>query len=270
MADKRVSETELLLPALYFINREPGITTSRLKSLLVDLLRPTGKDAEIAKNRSDTYFEQKVRNLVSHRTLERRGYGEYRKVGRDGVHTITEAGIAFLRTNIDALEYLFSGDFNYDDVQSSFVDLAKIGEQKQRILIYDENLVIEEGTRRVRNAQVYERSKKLREAAIRRYSINGHLACSVCSFDFSTVYGERGRGYIEIHHQKPIFQYEEQDTAKFLEQALQNVVPVCSNCHRMIHREKNAPMPVEELRQLVEQERNHSSSRSQWDMQRLG
>ncbi len=48
MVDKRVSETELLLPALYFINREPGITTSRLKSLLVDLLRPTGKDAEIA------------------------------------------------------------------------------------------------------------------------------------------------------------------------------------------------------------------------------
>jgi len=259
MVDKRVSETELLLPALYFINREPGITTSRLKSLLVDLLRPTGKDAEIAKNRSDTYFEQKVRNLVSHRTLQGRGYAEYRKVGRDGVHTVTEAGRAFLRTNIDALEYLFSGDFNYNDVQSSFVDLTKIGEQKQRILIYDENLVIEEGTRRVRNAQVYERSKKLREAAISRCTINGHLACSVCSFDFSTVYGERGRGYIEIHHQKPIFQYEEQDTAKFLEQALQNVVPVRSNCHRMIHREKNAPMPVEELRQIVEQVRIHSS-----------
>ncbi len=242
MVDKRVSETELLLPALYFINREPGITTSRLKSLLVDLLRPTGKDAEIAKNRSDTYFEQKVRNLVSHRTLQGRGYAEYRKVGRDGVHTVTEAGRAFLRTNIDG-----------------FVDLTKIGEQKQRILIYDENLVIEEGTRRVRNAQVYERSKKLREAAISRCTINGHLACSVCSFDFSTVYGERGRGYIEIHHQKPIFQYEEQDTAKFLEQALQNVVPVRSNCHRMIHREKNAPMPVEELRQIVEQVRIHSS-----------
>ena len=185
MADKRVSETELMLPALYFINREPGITTSRLKSLLVDLLRPTGKDAEIAKNRSDTYFEQKVRNLVSHRTLQ--GYADYSRVGNDGIHTITEVGRAFLQTNIDALEYLFSGDFNYDDVQSSFVDLTKIGEPKQKILIYDENLVIEEGTRRVRNVQVYERSKKLREAAINRYTIKGHLECSVCSFDFSAV-----------------------------------------------------------------------------------
>lgn len=259
MANKRISERELLLPALYFIDREPRITTSRLKSLLVDLLKPTGKDAQIARNRSDTYFEQKVRNLVSHRTLQQLGYAQYDRAGNDGIHTITEVGKAFLQTNMDALEYLLSGDFNYDDIQSSFVDLTKLGEQKQKILIYDENLVIEEGTRRVRNVQVYERSRKLREAAIKHYTINDHLACSVCSFDFSAVYGERGKGYIEIHHEKPIFQYEKQDTAKFLEQALQNVAPVCSNCHRMIHREKNAPMPVKELRQLVERVRTHSS-----------
>ena len=102
----------------------------------------------------------------------------------------------------------------------------------------------------------------LREAAINRHTINGHVQCSVCSFDFYEAYGERGRGYIEIHHQKPVFQYEDQDTAKFLEQALQNVAPLCSNCHRMIHREKNAPMPVEELRQLIEQVRIHSSLRA--------
>ena len=223
----------------------------------MDLLRPTGKDAEIAKNRSDTYFEQKVRNLVSHRALKRRGYAEYQQAGRDGLHTITEAGIAFLRRNMDALEYLLSGDFNYVDIKSSFIDLTKISEKKQKILIYDEKDVIEEGTRRVKNVQVHERSKKLRDAAISRYTINGHLVCSVCSFDFHEVYGEQGKGYIEIHHQKPIYQYEDQDIVKFIEQALQNVVPVCSNCHRMILREKNAPMPVEELRQLVVQARTH-------------
>lgn len=37
MTEKRVSETELVLPALYFIDKEPDITTSRLKLLLVDL-----------------------------------------------------------------------------------------------------------------------------------------------------------------------------------------------------------------------------------------
>jgi hypothetical protein len=255
VTEKRVSETELVLPALYFIDKEPDITTSRLKLLLVDLLKPTGRDAEIAKGRADTYFEQKVRNLVSHRTLQRLGYAEYKRMGSDGVHSITKSGKDFLQTNIDALEYLFSGDFNYDDMQSSFVNLTKTGEQKQKILIYDENLVIEEGARRIKNVQVYERSRKLREVAINRCTKKDHIQCSVCSFDFYAVYGKRGRGYIEIHHQKPIVQYEDQDTDKFIEQALQNVAPVCANCHRMIHREKNAPMSVEELKQLVEQAR---------------
>ena len=257
MTEKRVSEAELVLPALYFISREPGVTTSRLKSLLVDLLKPTGKDAEVAKGRTDTYFEQKVRNLVSHRTLQRLGFATYSRVDNDGVHTITEAGKDFLETNIDVFEYLFSGDFNYEDIQSSIVDITMVGGRKRKILKYDENFIIEEGTRRVKNVQVYERSKKLREAAISRYTLKGHLKCSVCSFDFYEVYGERGRGYIEIHHKKPIVQYEDQDLTKFIEQALQNVVPVCSNCHRMIHRDKNAPIPIEELRQLVQNARTH-------------
>jgi hypothetical protein len=179
----------------------------------------------------DTYFEQKVRNLVSHRTLQKLGYAVYSKVGSsDGVHTITESGKDFLQTNIDALEYLVSGDFTYDDVQSSFAAIPVVGEQRQKILVYDENLVIEEGTRQVKNIPVYERSKKLREAAINRYTINGDLKCSVCLFEF-------------------------------IEQALQNVVPVCSNCHRMIHREKNAPMPIEGLRQLVQNARNTHTNR---------
>jgi len=54
MTEKRISETELILPALYFISKEPNITISRLKALLVELLKPTGKDAEIAKGRART------------------------------------------------------------------------------------------------------------------------------------------------------------------------------------------------------------------------
>jgi hypothetical protein len=74
MNGKRISEQELVLPTLYFINKEPNITMQRLKSLLMDVFKLSGKDIEIAKNRNDTYFEQKVRNLVSHRTLDKLGY----------------------------------------------------------------------------------------------------------------------------------------------------------------------------------------------------
>jgi len=255
MSEKRIREMELVLPALYFINEEPDITTSRLKQLLMNLLKPTGKDAEIARGRKDIYFEQKVRNLVSHRTLEKPGYAIYTEA--NSTHTITEKGKKFLQTNIDALEYLLSGDFGYHDIQSDLVILTNIGEHKKKILIYEENLVIEEGNRQTKNITVYERSKTLRDAAISHHTVNGHIKCSVCSFDFYSVYGERGRRFIEIHHQKPIFQYEEdQGTSMFIEQALQNVVPLCSNCHRMIHRERNAPISVDELKLIIQKASN--------------
>lgn len=57
------------------------LTTSELIDRLTKRLQPTGKDAEIINERSDTHFSQKVRNLVSHRNqgtgLETRGLAIY-------------------------------------------------------------------------------------------------------------------------------------------------------------------------------------------------
>ena len=63
------SENEIREEALRELanSRTGKLTTPQLIELLEDRLRPTGKDAEIADGRSDTYFSQKVRNLVSHR-----------------------------------------------------------------------------------------------------------------------------------------------------------------------------------------------------------
>jgi hypothetical protein len=70
------------------------LTTTELIALLEKRLSPTGKDAEIADGRSDTYFSQKVRNLVSHRDqgtgLESRGLAHYDADGESW--TITEEG----------------------------------------------------------------------------------------------------------------------------------------------------------------------------------
>ena len=61
----------------------PGqtLTTTQLIEKLTTRLVPTGRDSEIASGRSDTYFSQKVRNLVSHRHqgtgLVARGIADY-------------------------------------------------------------------------------------------------------------------------------------------------------------------------------------------------
>ena len=39
-----------------------------------------------------------------------------------------------------------------------------------------------------------------------------------------------------IHHIKPIFQYENEAFDKNIDEALMNLLPVCPNCHRVIHK----------------------------------
>ena len=41
---------------------------------------------------------------------------------------------------------------------------------------------------------------------------------------------------IEIHHLKPIFQYSNTDITQAIEEAIKNLLPVCPNCHRAIHK----------------------------------
>lgn len=68
--EKIYSENDLLLPALYEINKHDGqLTTGQLIKVLTDLMNPTGEDAELLFGRKDTRFSQKVRNLISHKKI---------------------------------------------------------------------------------------------------------------------------------------------------------------------------------------------------------
>ena len=89
------SERELVLPALTLLDRIPaGLTTSDLIRELTMILRPDGQDGEILAGRNDTYFSQKVRNLISHRTLEGPGLETYDPARQH--HSITPAGRRYL------------------------------------------------------------------------------------------------------------------------------------------------------------------------------
>ena len=90
------TEAEIRKEALIELgNSNTGkLTTTQLIEFLEDRLAPSGKDAEIADGRSDTYFSQKVRNLVSHRNqgpgLSNQGLAIYN--ADDESWTITEKG----------------------------------------------------------------------------------------------------------------------------------------------------------------------------------
>jgi len=245
---KRITETELILPSLYLMQLNNGqITTAELIKKLRDIMKPTGEDTQILHNRSDDKFSQKVRNLKAHNTFERFGYAAYKGDARNGYVEITKDGEKHLQAHRDILNYLLINDFSYLDLTENLKQVEENQNQK-KIEVFDENIIIQEGTKRLTEVSVYERSSTLRNYAIKHFTKDGIISCQCCTFNFASFYGDDiGKGFIEIHHTKPIFKYENDDMENTLAKALANLVPVCSNCHRMIHRNWKKPIEIQVL-----------------------
>jgi 5-methylcytosine-specific restriction enzyme A len=102
---------------------------------------------------------------------------------------------------------------------------------------------IEGGTKFVVSKRI-ERDPRLRGEALR---IHG-CSCAVCRFNFGDVYGAWGRDYAEVHHLRP-FSVE---AAKRVTNARSDLVVLCANCHRMVHRKRGRLMSPDELRSLID------------------
>ena len=102
-----------------------------------------------------------------------------------------------------------------------------------------------EGERKhiVKETEVVRRNPQLRQQCIERYGYQ----CQCCGMNFAELYGEElGANFIEVHHLKPISTFEENGIP---ENFLDNLVPLCSNCHSMIHHIKDSEHPLRDLRE---------------------
>lgn len=90
----------------------------------------------------------------------------------------------------------------------------------------------------------YERSATARRQCIDHYG----STCAVCSLDFEATYGAIGEGYIHVHHIVPIASIGE----TYILNPITDLIPVCPNCHAMLHRGTDVPRSVDELRKLME------------------
>jgi 5-methylcytosine-specific restriction enzyme A len=98
----------------------------------------------------------------------------------------------------------------------------------------------------------YERDSKLRTIAIELHGIT----CKVCGFNFANTYGDRGRDFIEVHHLEPLSVTKEQK----LVDPKRDMTVVCSNCHRMIHRNKDDILNIDQLKKLIEDQKKQDTS----------
>lgn len=78
----------------------------------------------------------------------------------------------------------------------------------------------------------YERNLKARKKCIEHYGYK----CQVCGFDFEKIYGQLGKNYIHVHHIIPLSEIKE----SYEVNPIKDLIPVCPNCHAIIHRTKPA------------------------------
>ncbi len=88
----------------------------------------------------------------------------------------------------------------------------------------------------------YERNPAARQECLAYYG----FACSVCTFSFEYYDGELGHRYIQVHHLKPLNEIGEE----YAVDPVRDLVPVCPNCHAMIHR-KSPALSIEELKAML-------------------
>ena len=94
-------------------------------------------------------------------------------------------------------------------------------------------------------ANKYERNQKARRECVAKKGYQ----CLVCGKDFEATYGEIGKNFIHVHHLTPISSIGKEyqlnvDT---------DLVPVCPNCHYMLHR-KDPPYTIEELKEILQRQ----------------
>lgn len=101
---------------------------------------------------------------------------------------------------------------------------------------------------------IYRISKEARErdAKARKACIAHHKAkCFICEFDFGNIYGPDADGFIHVHHREML----SKSSAKRKVDPINDLVPLCPNCHSVVHLRKDS-YDVDDVRAMVKNQRS--------------
>lgn len=101
-----------------------------------------------------------------------------------------------------------------------------------------------EGAVKTTTVNKYERSSIARKKCIEHYGCR----CIVCGMDFEKAYGELGKGFIHVHHVVPLNEIGKEYKVNYIK----DLIPVCPNCHAMLHRSINGKsVTIKELQDII-------------------
>ncbi|MBE2241535.1 MAG: HNH endonuclease [Burkholderiaceae bacterium] len=99
-----------------------------------------------------------------------------------------------------------------------------------------------EGAVRQVSVNAYERNPVARARCIEAHG----AVCVVCNFDFGAVYGPSASGFIHVHHIKALASIGTQ----YEVDPIEDLRPVCPNCHAVIHMATPA-RSIEEVKAML-------------------
>lgn len=89
----------------------------------------------------------------------------------------------------------------------------------------------------------YERNQQARQKCIKHYGTK----CKICGFDFAEVYGNQFEGKIHVHHRVPLHEIKKE----YVVDPIKDLIPVCPNCHMILHSKENGTYTVEEVIEII-------------------
>lgn len=154
------------------------------------------------------------------------------KMLEDGGRTRLLNALSALRQHIDYYEAIGNTTLHKQrdicDRYSAIAQVEIVEVYPDEVTENDESLL--EGKTRKVNINIYERNPIARQQCIDYYGCK----CVICNFDFEKIYGNIGRSFIHVHHLIEISTIG----CRYSVDPIQDLRPVCPNCHAMIHMQK--------------------------------
>jgi 5-methylcytosine-specific restriction protein A len=203
-----------------------------LTAALVDAYQRSGEEVGYWAHRFIRAVRRNGGLVNSKRMLKPRTSGQ-----RAGLDALLEAGRPDLTVEAIVLQPRFHELFSDDERAVASERLGEYGKTMAVIRASRERLFPDElepgqkyveGARKTVRVNAYERNAKARKACISHFGTR----CVVCRFDFESTYGKLGAGFIHIHHLNPLALAD----GEYELNPIEDLRPVCPNCHAMLHR----------------------------------
>ncbi len=113
----------------------------------------------------------------------------------------------------------------------------------------DEPQEFYEGAVKSIKVNAFERNQKARNTCVEHYGAK----CEVCDMTFDSRYGKVGKGFIHVHHLKPLGEIG----AEYEVDPINDLRPVCPNCHAILHMRK-PPYSIDEVKVMIKAQESYS------------